>query len=75
MLVEQVDHPVLWKQSMTSLFESGHSAAVEFGPGKVLSGLNKRIASAIGKTIASYHISDTATLQAFSAIKKGSANA
>lgn len=43
LLVEQVDHPVLWKQSMLAAQQSGHTSFVEFGPGKVLTGLAKRI--------------------------------
>ncbi len=49
MLVEQVDHPVLWKQTIENLLSSGITAAVEFGPGKVLQGLVKRIAQPLGK--------------------------
>lgn len=46
LLVEQVDHPVLWEQSMKTAMQAGHARAVEFGPGKVLQGLAKRIAKA-----------------------------
>ncbi len=44
-LIDQVDHPVLWKQSIQYLLAADFNAAIEFGPGKVLSGLIKRIAS------------------------------
>ena len=44
LLAEQVDHSVLWKQSVETLFAHGYQKAFEFGPGKVLQGLNKRIA-------------------------------
>ncbi len=44
LLVEQVDHPVLWKQSVVALLEGGYTTAVEVGPGRVLAGLVKRIA-------------------------------
>jgi len=43
LLIEQVDHPVLWKQSVEHLLASGITRAIEFGPGKVLQGLAKRI--------------------------------
>jgi [acyl-carrier-protein] S-malonyltransferase len=43
LLVDQVDHPVLWKQSVSSLLDAGFTHSIEFGPGKVLSGLVKRI--------------------------------
>ncbi|WP_127555346.1 ACP S-malonyltransferase [Saccharospirillum alexandrii] len=42
-LVEQLYRPVLWSQSVTELVRLGVSETVECGPGKVLSGLNKRI--------------------------------
>jgi [acyl-carrier-protein] S-malonyltransferase len=45
-LVEQVDHPVLWKQSVVHLLQGGQTQFVELGPGKVLQGLVKRIAKA-----------------------------
>lgn len=72
LLVEQVDHPVLWKQTVTGLLESGYSNFVEFGPGKVLSGLNKRIAQAAGKPANSFQMADAATLKALeTALKQG----
>ncbi|MBC7397335.1 MAG: ACP S-malonyltransferase, partial [Bdellovibrionales bacterium] len=44
LLSEQVDHSVLWKQSVEHLIENEITLAFEFGPGKVLQGLAKRIA-------------------------------
>jgi len=46
LLSEQVDHSVLWKQSVESLLPE-FKLAFEFGPGKVLQGLAKRIAKNI----------------------------
>ncbi|MBY0470679.1 ACP S-malonyltransferase [bacterium] len=43
LLTEQVDHPVLWRQSIVTFLQAGHTVAIEFGPGKVLQGLAKRI--------------------------------
>jgi [acyl-carrier-protein] S-malonyltransferase len=63
LLIEQVDHPVLWKQSMQALLESGVTSAVEFGPGKVLSGLMKRIAQPIGKTCEMKAVGDSTSLK------------
>lgn len=63
LLIEQVDHPVLWKQSMLSLLEAGATHAVEFGPGKVLAGLMKRIAQPAGKTCAMLSVGDSAGLK------------
>jgi len=44
LLVAQVTHPVRWRESVESLAELGCRVAIEVGPGKVLSGLVKRIA-------------------------------
>ncbi len=46
LLSEQVDHSVMWKQSVESLLPE-YTLAFEFGPGKVLQGLSKRIAKNI----------------------------
>jgi [acyl-carrier-protein] S-malonyltransferase len=42
-LIKQLDHPVLWVKSMQVLEALGVNVFVECGPGKVLTGLNKRI--------------------------------
>jgi [acyl-carrier-protein] S-malonyltransferase len=70
LLVEQVDHPVLWKQSMLALLESGVTSAVEFGPGKVLAGLMKRIAQPAGLTCAMAGVSDSAGVKALASFGK-----
>lgn len=48
-LIEQMDHPVLWKQSMEHLHQKfpDSKQAVEWGPGKVLQGLSKRISKTL----------------------------
>lgn len=43
-LAQQVYSPVYWSQSIANLLAQGVNAFVECGPGKVLTGLNKRIA-------------------------------
>jgi [acyl-carrier-protein] S-malonyltransferase len=43
LLVSQVCAPVLWEQSIAAMTDRGVSRFVEIGPGKVLSGLVKRI--------------------------------
>lgn len=43
-LAQQVYSPVYWSQSIGNLLAQGVNAFVECGPGKVLTGLNKRIA-------------------------------
>jgi [acyl-carrier-protein] S-malonyltransferase len=43
LLVTQVCAPVLWEQSVNTMVKSGVTRFIEIGPGKVLSGLVKRI--------------------------------
>ena len=59
-LVEQLDHPVRWIETVQLLAAQGVTRIVECGPGKVLTGLSKRIA-ADAQCIA---ITDTASLEA-----------
>ena len=44
LLITQVCAPVLWEQSVRKMASLGVERFVEIGPGKVLSGLVKRIA-------------------------------
>jgi [acyl-carrier-protein] S-malonyltransferase len=46
-LVEQLDHPVRWIETVQFLAVHGAKRIVECGPGKVLTGLNKRIAGEV----------------------------
>jgi len=64
LLSEQVDHSVLWKQSVQTLILEGTRVAFEFGPGKVLQGLAKRIAKAQGAPFETFPIYDLETLKA-----------
>jgi [acyl-carrier-protein] S-malonyltransferase len=43
LLVAQVSSPVRWEESMKKMIEKGVEQVLEIGPGKVLSGLMKRI--------------------------------
>lgn len=63
LLVAQVCAPVRWEQSMQEMLRLGVSRYVEIGPGKVLSGLMKRIS----KDVSTVSVEDTATLQAVTA--------
>lgn len=55
-LIAQLYSPVLWTKSMQSIIEMGVTSSIECGPGKVLSGLNKKI----DKTLQIGAISDVA---------------
>jgi [acyl-carrier-protein] S-malonyltransferase len=44
LLVSQVDGAVRWEQAVRFMHDAGVTAALEIGPGKVLSGLSRRIA-------------------------------
>lgn len=56
LLVTQVCAPVLWEQSVAAMVAAGVSSFVEIGPGKVLSGLVKRIS----KDVSIFNIEDPA---------------
>ena len=43
LLVEQIEKPVRWRESVINMIDLGVNKFVEIGPGKVLSGLIKRI--------------------------------
>jgi [acyl-carrier-protein] S-malonyltransferase len=47
LMVEQIASPVQWVKSVQYMIEQGVEQTVECGPGKVLSGLNKRIHKAM----------------------------
>ncbi len=59
-LVEQLDHPVRWIETVRALAARGVTRIVECGPGKVLTGLDKRIAPEIEGVA----LSDAASLPA-----------
>ena len=43
LLIEQIEKPVRWRESIINMINSGNKKFIEIGPGKVLSGLVKRI--------------------------------
>ncbi len=43
LLIKQVDHPVRWEECMQKLLQTGVEIVLEVGPGKVLTGLLRRI--------------------------------
>ena len=63
LLVSQVCAPVLWEQSVIALADLGVTRTIEIGPGKVLSGLVKRIT----KEVSTANVEDVATLKLLAA--------
>lgn len=57
----QISNSVYWTQSIQKLLDEGVDTFIEFGSGKVLSGLNRKICPAEIKT---YNVSDMASLNA-----------
>ncbi|MDP4106315.1 MAG: ACP S-malonyltransferase, partial [Bacillota bacterium] len=53
-LIEQLYSPVLWEDSVAKMLELGVDTFIEIGPGKVLSGLVKKIS----KNAKTYSVSD-----------------
>jgi [acyl-carrier-protein] S-malonyltransferase len=69
LLLEQVTAPVRWIECVEELHRLGVTRVVEVGPGKVLSGLVKRIEHAVVEVT---HVEDKATLEKTLAALKGS---
>ena len=47
LLIDQIEKPVRWRESIISMINFGNKKFIEIGPGKVLSGLVKRIDSKV----------------------------
>jgi [acyl-carrier-protein] S-malonyltransferase len=62
-LVEQLTHPVQWQRSVEELRAQGVTAVIEFGPGRVLTGLVRRI----DRSISVRNVSDMAGARAATA--------
>lgn len=60
LLIRQVSAPVLWEASVSCMVELGVERFIEIGPGKVLSGLVKRIT----KDVETANVEDAATVKA-----------
>ncbi len=66
-LVEQLYSPVLWEDSIRTMIASGVTHFIECGPGKVLSGLIKKI----DRTATVYPVYDEETLEEVIAASRG----
>lgn len=58
-LVEQLYSPVLWEDSVQTMLDLGVDTFIEVGPGKVLSGLVKKV----NRQVKTYSIQDESTFQ------------
>ncbi len=43
LLIEQIEKPVRWRESIVNIINAGNRKFLEIGPGKILSGLVKRV--------------------------------
>jgi [acyl-carrier-protein] S-malonyltransferase len=59
LLLEQITAPVRWAESMRVMIDAGVTQAIEFGPGRVLAGLLRRI----DRNVKVYPTEDTASLR------------
>jgi [acyl-carrier-protein] S-malonyltransferase len=67
LLASQVDHPVLWEQTVRNMASNGADLFVELGPGTVLSGLIRKILPEAKVC----HVENTASLLDAAAILEG----
>ncbi len=65
-LIRQVYSPVRWEESLRRLISAGINTFVEIGPGKILSGLIKKIS----REVKVYNIEDKASLEKVLALVK-----
>jgi [acyl-carrier-protein] S-malonyltransferase len=73
LLVRQVQSPVRWLETVRALSATGIAQLIECGPGKVLTGLNRRIEKRPGLEFLA--LEDPASVEAALAAVKGVANA
>jgi [acyl-carrier-protein] S-malonyltransferase len=73
LLVRQLPNPVRWVDTVRALLATGISQVIECGPGKVLTGMNRRIEKREGLEYLA--LEDPASLEAALVATKGGANA
>ncbi len=71
LLVRQLSSPVRWSQTLQALAATGVSQVIECGPGKVLTGLNRRIEKRAGLEYAA--LEDVAGIDAALTMTRGTA--
>ncbi|MDR2569257.1 MAG: ACP S-malonyltransferase [Oscillospiraceae bacterium] len=59
LLAKQINHPVLWQKLIENMIGDGFDTFIEVGPGKVLSGLIKKISA----DVSVYNVSDVPSLE------------
>jgi [acyl-carrier-protein] S-malonyltransferase len=69
LMVRQLSNPVRWVDTARAITATGISQLIECGPGKVLTGLNRRIEKREGLELLA--LEDTASLDAALAATKG----
>ena len=70
MMVNQIQYPVKWTQTIERMYNDGFDVFIECGPGKTLTGLIKKILK--GKDFEVYHVEDADTLmKVVCAVKDG----
>lgn len=67
LIAQQVNHPVLWEQTIRRMIEDGFDTMIEVGPGKTLSGLVKKIS----RTIHIFRVEDAQGVQEVRSAQEG----
>ncbi len=62
-LVRQLTNPVRWDESIQYLVNKGFNTFIEVGPGRVLSGLQKRIVKAMNTASDIFNVDDVGSLE------------
>ena len=62
-LVRQLTNPVKWDDAMQILIKNGYNTFIEVGPGRVLTGLQKRIAKELQKTAELFNVEDVESFE------------
>ena len=61
-LIRQLTNPVKWDDAMQFLIKDGYNTFIEVGPGRVLTGLQKRIAKELQTTAELFNVENVESL-------------